>query len=67
MGIDVSGVVASKPPHFLSEEERKAPLSVDSMVIDIGAGSAEEVVNDYGIEIAAPIVPDALCSYDEGP
>ncbi len=59
------GVVASKPPHYMSEEERKAPLSVESMAIDIGARSAEEVEADFGIDIAAPIVPEALCTYDE--
>ncbi len=61
----VPGVVASKPPHYMSEEERKAPLSIDNMAIDLGAKSAEEVEANFGIDIAAPIVPEALCTYDE--
>ena len=61
----LSGIVASKPPHFLSEEEQKKPLSIDSMVIDVGARSAEEIENVYNIDIGAPITPEAICSYDE--
>ena len=64
-GVYILGVVASKPPHFMSEAEKKAPLEITNLVIDIGAGSAEEVVNDYHIGIAAPVVPEAHCLYDE--
>ncbi len=54
----VKGIVASTPPHFLSPAQRDAAVKIDNMVIDVGATSREEVVNDFGIEIAAPIVPD---------
>lgn len=64
-GLYIPGVVASKPPHFLTEAERKAPLEVKDLVIDVGASSAEEIEREYLIEIAAPVVPDAHCSYDE--
>ena len=33
----IPGVTASKPPHFMSEAERKAQPAVEDMSIDIGA------------------------------
>ncbi len=64
-GVYIDGVVASKPPHFMSEAERKAPLEISSLVIDVGATSAEEISNDYKIEVAAPVVPDVDFKFDE--
>lgn len=61
----IPGVVASKPPHFMSEAERKAPLEISSLVIDVGASSKEEIENDFCIDIAAPVVPEVTCTYDE--
>lgn len=64
-GVYIPGVVASKPPHYMSEAERKAPLEISSLVIDVGATSMDEVINDFHIEIAAPVVPEAVFTYDE--
>lgn len=64
-GSYIPGIVASKPPHFMSEAERKAPLDITSLVIDVGASSKEEIENDFCIDIAAPVVPEVNCSYDE--
>lgn len=61
----ITGIVATKPPHFMSEEERKEPVSIQDMVIDIGASSVDEVMNEYKIGIGAPIVPDAVFEYNE--
>ena len=61
----IPGVVASKPPHYMSEAERKAPLEISSLVIDVGATSAEEAREEYGIRIAAPVVPDVTSFWDE--
>ena len=60
----IPGIVATKPPHFMSEAERRMPASIDSMVIDIGASSYEETVNDYKVQIGAPVVPDVDFEYD---
>lgn len=62
----VTGVVATKPPHFMSDAERSQPASVENMVIDIGARSYEEAKNDFGIRIDAPVVPDVTTQYDAG-
>ncbi|MBO3767796.1 MAG: peptidase M28, partial [Candidatus Brockarchaeota archaeon] len=39
----VLGVIASKPPHLLKEDERNKVITIDQMYIDIGASSKEEV------------------------
>lgn len=61
----ISGIIASKPPHFMANRDKPESLSIDQMVLDIGACSKEEVINDYKIRIGAPIVPDVQCTYDE--
>ena len=61
----LTGIVASKPPHYMTEAEKKAPLDMTQLVIDLGVSSADEVVNDCKIEIGAPVVPDADFFYDE--
>jgi len=61
----IPGVVVSKPPHFMSEAERGKGLSIDKMVIDVGARSLKELKDDFQIAVAAPVVPDVTCEYDE--
>lgn len=61
----ISGIIASKPPHFMANRDKPESLNIDQMVLDIGACSKEEVINDYKIRIGAPIVPDVQCTYDE--
>jgi putative aminopeptidase FrvX len=39
------GVVGSKPPHVMSDEERKKPVPFDQLFIDIGAFNREEAEN----------------------
>ena len=56
-GRKVKGVTASTPPHFMSEAERKAPLEMDKLVIDVGT-SSYEATTALGIQIGDPVVPD---------
>ncbi|MDK2974841.1 MAG: hypothetical protein PWP08_1212 [Methanofollis sp.] len=53
----VYGVIGGKPPHVMTEEDRKKPVKVDDMFIDVGAISPEEV-GDLGIEVGTPITLD---------
>ena len=53
---DLPGVISSKPPHVLTEEERKAVVKKDEMYIDIGACSKEEAVG-MGVRIGDPVTP----------
>ena len=53
---DVVGTIGAKPPHLLSEEERKKPVEKKEMYIDIGATSQTEV-EEAGVRVGDPIVP----------
>lgn len=49
----IPGVVALKPPHFMSEAERKSVPQVADLSIDVGSSSREETINDYRSTLAA--------------
>lgn len=59
------GIIATKPPHYMSEQERKTSPDISAMSIDIGASSAEEVSHIFDIGIGAPVSPNTVCTYDE--
>lgn len=61
----VEGVVCSKPVHFMNDQEKDISISFDDLRIDVGAVSAEEVIQSYHIGIGAPVVPAVQCTYDE--
>ena len=63
LGEWLPGIIASKPPHFLSEAEKKQAPELGGMVIDMGASSDREIREDYHISIAAPVVPDVVFEY----
>ena len=52
----VTGIIGAKPPHVLSEEERKKIMTKKEMYIDIGACSQEEV-EKAGVRVGDPVVP----------
>ena len=39
---DLKGVVGTKPPHIMSEEEKKKPVILDDLFVDIGTCTREE-------------------------
>jgi putative aminopeptidase FrvX len=53
---DVHGVIASKPPHIIPQDERNKLVERNNMFIDIGASSREEV-EEAGIKVGDPVVP----------
>ena len=53
---DIYGVIASKPPHLLTDEERTKVFTQDKMLIDIGATSKKEA-EEAGVRIGDPVVP----------
>lgn len=57
----ISGIIAAKPPHVLSAEERKKMVLQDKMFIDIGASSEHEA-DAMGVKIGDPVVPDSSYS-----
>jgi putative aminopeptidase FrvX len=58
-GTYIPGIIGSKPPHYMSEQEKHSILEFRQLTVDVGARSKEEVVNEFKIRIGEPIVPDA--------
>src|SRR5438094_846107 len=56
---DVIGVVGSKPPHELREEDRKKVLEIKDLYLDVGAASDWDVRKHLDIRPGDPIVPDS--------
>lgn len=52
----VTGVIGSKPPHVLAPEERKKPVEIKDMFIDIGVASKEEVL-EAGVQLGDMVTP----------
>jgi len=57
----VRGVIAAKPPHILSPEERAKVVTKDKMFIDIGCSNEREA-REMGVRIGDPAVPDSAFS-----
>jgi endoglucanase len=55
-GEDIVGIITAKSPHMLTPEERKKPVTMEGLSVDIGCGSQEEV-ESLGIRIGDPGVP----------
>lgn len=49
----LKGIIGTKPPHIMTEEEKKNIVPIEELFIDIGAESLEEA-NGKGIEIGTP-------------
>lgn len=56
----VVGVIGSIPPHNLTPEQRKKPMEIKNMLIDIGADHKEDA-REIGIKPGQPIVP--ICPF----
>jgi len=56
-GEKILGVVASRPPHFMPESQRRQVMTIDQMYIDIGADSRREVLEEFGVSLGDPIAP----------
>jgi putative aminopeptidase FrvX len=54
---DVLGVIGSKPPHILTDEERGKLVKRRDMFIDVGAANGDEAKEDFGIRPGDPIIP----------
>lgn len=60
----ITGIVSTKAIHYMTDEERNKPLKdISELSVDIGASSKEEVINDFKINIGAPILPDVEFEY----
>ncbi|TCP32116.1 endoglucanase [Scopulibacillus darangshiensis] len=57
---EVPGVIGSKPPHILAPEERKKPVKIKDMFIDVGAASKEDALS-FGIRPGDSVAP--VCDF----
>jgi len=62
-GKKIRGIITSRPVHFMTEKDRNAPLDIESMYIDVGASSREEVLA-LGIRTGDPAAPEVPFEYD---
>ncbi|MEL4304280.1 M42 family metallopeptidase [Methanococcoides sp. LMO-2] len=53
----ITGVIGSKPPHVMKEEDRKRPVKAEDMFIDIGAKDKEDAIN-MGVDVGTAISLD---------
>ena len=66
LGEYIPGIIAAKPVHHMSAAEKANPsLDIEQMVIDVGAVSMEDAVENFHIRIAEPVVPDVNFRYDQ--
>ena len=62
----IKGIVVSKPPHFMTPEEKENnKIHMEELRIDVGCTSREEVIELFGIETGDPVVPDVSFSFNE--
>jgi len=51
---DIPGVIGSKPPHIMKEEERKKVVEADQLFIDVGAEDKKKA-EEMGIRVGDPV------------
>lgn len=56
----VEGVIGSIPPHLLTDAQRKKPMEINNMLIDIGADNREDAL-EIGVSSGDTIVP--ICPF----
>ncbi|KRL77596.1 aminopeptidase i zinc metalloprotease [Ligilactobacillus equi DSM 15833 = JCM 10991] len=61
----VPGVVATKPPHFMTAAEKNSLPEIADMQIDVGSSSRQETIEDFKIDTGCPIFVDVDCDYNE--
>ena len=60
---EVPGVIGCKPPHILSDDERKKLVEKKDMYIDVGAESKKQAEEELGVTVGDPIIP--VCPFTE--
>lgn len=61
----VRGITTSIPSHFASQAERQKGQTIEMIYLDVGASSREEAMEEYGISLGDPAVPEVAFHYDE--
>jgi endoglucanase len=58
---NVTGIIGSKPPHLMRDEEKKKKVEKEQMAIDFGFRNDQEAMK-YGIQLGAVGVFDQKCT-----
>ena len=62
----IPGIIAAKPVHFMTAAEKETAMNdISNMVIDVGATSYEDAVENFHVRMGEPVVPDTKFYYDE--
>ena len=62
----IPGIIAAKPVHFMTAAEKETAMNdIANMVIDVGATSYADAVENFPVRMGAPVVPDTKFYYDE--
>lgn len=61
----ISAVSSSKPPHFMTATEKEKTLHLTDLRLDVGASSAQEARELFGIEVGQPVTPAVTFDYLE--
>ena len=65
LGEYIPGIIAAKPVHFMTAAEKANPtVEISDMVIDIGAVSYEDAVENFHVRMGEPVVPDTKFYHD---
>jgi len=54
-GAKLRGIIGSAPPHILTDEDRKKPIHLEDLFVDVGAASSEEA-HALGLRVGDPAV-----------
>jgi len=54
-GKKIRGIIGSAPPHILTEEERKRPIQLEDLFVDVGVDSSTEI-SELNIHVGDPAV-----------
>ena len=66
VGDYLPGIIAAKPVHFMTAAEKETAVNdIANMVIDVGATSYEDAVQNFRVRMGEPVVPDTKFYYDE--
>ena len=66
LGEYLPGIIAATPVHFMAAAEKETAMNdISNMVIDVGAVSYEDAVENFRIRMGEPVVPDTKFYYDE--
>jgi endoglucanase len=58
-GDEILGVVATIPPHLMSQNQQERLMPIEKLAIDVGARDWSEAEETFGIRLGDPIVPES--------